>query len=344
MQSWTSQVTWDNRSPGTPWQIAGGSGAADRGGAPVASIASVTSGTTYNVSLPAALVQGWVDDSGSNHGLIAIGLEMDDGADFRDCEFATVAERPQLTVVHSGGVTATFRQGVTGYTGCTDNVIAFGPDLSNGNWDRAPLIAAQNAELSRFLLAFDLSSLPTDTDVQQAVIELHSGDPQSAPSNVYAVSRPWTESAATWSMFDGVSAWEAPGASGATDRATTLLGAYAPTALGLNSFALNAAGVQEVQRWVNDPSANHGLLFDYPATTTYGWTYGSETSDSSLRPALRITAIIPNTPGTNDGGTPGTGTDGRLRYLVGCGCTQSVQSILPLVLLWFPATRGKKRR
>lgn len=94
-----TQATWTTALTGKSWAAPGATGSADRG----AVIGSVTGGTgSITIELDAAglaVVQGWVDGT-TNAGISIANTTSTDGIDFASSEFATVAQRPKLTVTY----------------------------------------------------------------------------------------------------------------------------------------------------------------------------------------------------------------------------------------------------
>ena len=75
-----SQISWNQAATGTPWATAGAKGATDRG----SQIASVTptKKAPYTFTIPASVVQGWVNDPSSNNGILLAHTINDDGFAF----------------------------------------------------------------------------------------------------------------------------------------------------------------------------------------------------------------------------------------------------------------------
>lgn len=100
-RAWSeAEATWTQASAGVPWAAAGATGAADRGTTRLGTLGPASVG---GVEVPftaagIALVQGWVDGSVANNGLIVADTVSADGVDVRSREHGTVLERPVLTV------------------------------------------------------------------------------------------------------------------------------------------------------------------------------------------------------------------------------------------------------
>jgi hypothetical protein len=99
-----SETNWNEFATGQSWQVPGGDGSVDRGSAALGFISATVNGI-YTTSLNAsgiAMVQSWVDNPGSNHGIIVLDyINASDGLDLSSRETKTVANRPNLTVTYS---------------------------------------------------------------------------------------------------------------------------------------------------------------------------------------------------------------------------------------------------
>src|SRR5215218_9297570 len=104
-RAWSEgQVNWKVAATGTPWATAGAKGATDRG----SQIASVTPTNIapYTFTIPASVVQGWLNDLSSNNGILLANTTSFDGFVFNTKEGA---QPPKLTINYttSGGGTDT---------------------------------------------------------------------------------------------------------------------------------------------------------------------------------------------------------------------------------------------
>jgi acid phosphatase type 7 len=90
-------ATWNLYATGKAWEVAGANGTLDRDAKIVGAITpSATGDQTF--SLSANLVQGWVDNPSSNHGIILADTANHDGMSFRSREWTTSSQRPRLNV------------------------------------------------------------------------------------------------------------------------------------------------------------------------------------------------------------------------------------------------------
>ena len=101
-----NEATWSEFATGQSWSIAGADGSLDRGSTVLGAITAPSTGST-TISLNTegvAVVQAWVDDPASNHGLISQDyINHSNGLDFSAREVSNATSRPKLTVAYSEG-------------------------------------------------------------------------------------------------------------------------------------------------------------------------------------------------------------------------------------------------
>jgi uncharacterized repeat protein (TIGR02543 family) len=159
------------------------------------------------------------------------------------------------------------------------------------------------------LLRWDVSSIPANAIVSSANIQLQVTDASTYAYPMYDVVKDWVEgtndgvagTGASWSYYDaGITAWGTAGASATTgdvDRGVTNLWSTTNasfTPVGSKTVALNADGVDLVQRWV-DGSTNNGVIIqDYTGSTN---TLYFDSAEGTTPPQLNINYCLPdNTP------------------------------------------------
>jgi hypothetical protein len=102
-RNWTeSGATWINYASGVAWGTAGASASTDRGTTVLGAITGSATGS-YTITLNSsgvALVQGWVNRSIANQGVIIMDAANADGLVVSSSEATTVATRPKLTVTY----------------------------------------------------------------------------------------------------------------------------------------------------------------------------------------------------------------------------------------------------
>jgi hypothetical protein len=105
--AWTeAEASFNERQAGVPWQIAGATGAADRGSTVLGTVTSPSLGTvTIDLnSAGRAVVQSWIDNPSENWGLV---IQDYSDSTTQDLEFSSreardAPLRPKLTIVYAG--------------------------------------------------------------------------------------------------------------------------------------------------------------------------------------------------------------------------------------------------
>jgi len=189
-----------------------------------------------------------------------------------------------------------FQRGVSpsaSYAGVADTWLQQAVPSANAGADTALTTdrdaPAGSGQRATTLLRFDLSAIPRGAKVQAAELSFTVTNRTSGePFVLYAARRAWNESQATWNQAAASTPWEAPGARGAGDRGSTVLGQLLPTATGRYAVSLNAAGVAVVQGWVNAPQTNHGFVLDAITNMDGMVLASSEAADPAQRPRLSV--------------------------------------------------------
>ncbi len=141
------------------------------------------------------------------------------------------------------------------------------------------------------LLRFDLTMIPPGSRIIEAHLSI-KGIRQSNSARLYFrvfdVHKRWLESQATWYQARNGLPWAAPGATGAADRPAPQLD------VGVLSGSLPAFGwgrvyiTPLVQRWVDHPATNNGVLLVSHGNFVQWDVASSEYANTAWRPALEI--------------------------------------------------------
>jgi hypothetical protein len=173
----------------------------------------------------------------------------------------TVDESPQeLNGAATGQHSLSFYKGNSSggvvYDGVADATIMRG----SANLGASEFCSSKGGSTQRScLLRWDLSSIPSNAQVQGVLLDVTVADPSKGTFRVYDVRRAWTEDEATFRQPRAGEAWGLPGANSTVDAGSAPLGSFTPRALGALSIPLNTAGVAVVQGWIADPTSNQGL-------------------------------------------------------------------------------------
>jgi hypothetical protein len=220
---------------------------------------------------------------------------------------ATVESQSEALVAP---VTVSFQNGVlptTAYAGTLDATIRQAAATTNyGNATTCQIDGDDGSGADKScLVRWDVTSIPLGSTVESASITFRVTDSSSNVYDVYAILRDWTESNVTWNAYASGSAWQTPGALGSADRGT-LVGTISGST-GYRTVTLNAAGLAQIQSWV-DGASNFGLVVAHASHTNGLDLASSEHGTAAYRPKLTVT-YLPSDPG-GTGGTGGAGTGG----------------------------------
>ncbi|MCH8993178.1 MAG: DNRLRE domain-containing protein, partial [Acidobacteria bacterium] len=141
----------------------------------------------------------------------------------------------------------------------------------------------------------DLSTVSPNSPIQAVSLTFDVPDPTSGGGyQLFEVRRDWIVDEVSFNRATAGQSWALPGAAGAEDRGTTVLGTVRPTSTGLVSMTLNQDGVDVVQSWVLDPSTNHGFLLVGDDNDDLLLLRSSDYFIPRLRPKLSIGFLLPD--------------------------------------------------
>lgn len=196
-------------------------------------------------------------------------------------------------------ITQTFRQGENGYLDAVDTKIVQDVASASTNFDTAAVLVVDGDDPNSTgsdvasLLKWGNLGIPADAVVTGASITIHiSGGTNSASATayqIYALSRAWTSSEATWENADAATQWFTAGALDALDRDPVVIGTTPTNTSNGTTINLNAAGVSKVQQWVSDPTSNFGVIIANSSNTDGLSLQSSESATVSYRPMLSVT-------------------------------------------------------
>jgi Calcineurin-like phosphoesterase/CARDB len=194
---------------------------------------------------------------------------------------------------------AIFHQGTNDYTGTRDTYLrqasattAYGsaPEVLVDGED-----GAVGADING-LVRWDLSAIPRGSVVTSATIDAFVINPSSQPYEVQELTRDWSEADATWTQASATVRWAGPGATGLGDRAPAVLSTFTPNGQGFFRIPLNAWGVAVVQRWVDNPTTNFGLILSGASNVDGVDFASSENATVANRPRLVVGYTPPASP------------------------------------------------
>lgn len=208
---------------------------------------------------------------------------------------------PESEAALAGDVTVSFQRGVSPastYAGVSDTWLQESTPSTNAGAD--PLLRMDrdypggSGQSVNALLRFDLAAIPVGATVRSVQLSLHVTNRTGGEGFfLYTAGRSWSESQATWARATSTTTWSTPGARGATDRGSSVLGTLLPTVTGAYSVTLGAEGIAAVQAWVNTPASNRGFVVDAD-TNMDGLDFASsEATTAAQRPRLTVTYSPP---------------------------------------------------
>jgi hypothetical protein len=186
--------------------------------------------------------------------------------------FATCAAPP------SGSVTVTLQNGLNGYAGNDDAMVASKKTTTNyGSATTLVNDLGDNTYGDQIsLLKWSVTGIPANATVQTVDLGVQVSNKSAGSYNVYAYQQAWAEGTATW------------GNQNPNSYLGSEVGVMTFTSTGAKTLSLNAAGVTLVQGWVNGSVANNGLAIKSAGTTDGLDLRSSEYGTQSQRPKLTV--------------------------------------------------------
>jgi hypothetical protein len=183
--------------------------------------------------------------------------------------------------------TVTLQQGQNGYTGCLDTYIS--QASATTNYCNADTLRVGNNHRYAGLVHFDLSSIPTNTAIISASMELYATALSGGQVGLGAyMITPTTEMCqATWNVARTGQNW---GTAGADNLLTDRRGAAeagVTTTVASRWYSLDITSA--VQEWMDGRATNNGLLLRQTLASTNWASFASaQYADASVRPRLVI--------------------------------------------------------
>jgi hypothetical protein len=291
----------DGWTEGATWNYADGAGASQRWAGDVATFITGASPAKTVEAIPAAVVQAWVD--GNNYGLVF--LDATSSPWWATGDNATPAYRPKLTIAYIEDSVVLQPAAAAG----KDTKIWYDNDTNNLNFGVNQYCASgyfSSTNTSRQLIQFDLSSLPDDAIIVNAVYALTVGVDYASASRTHAIYRmkqAWVEGTgsasetndgATWLTYDGSNSWTTAGGFDPADCEQTPIGSKLLSAseTGVVEITLTPttkAGLDLGQGWMMKQVTED-------AACTYDWC-SSDHATPANRPKLTIYYTLPGGKG-----------------------------------------------
>jgi uncharacterized repeat protein (TIGR01451 family) len=152
--------------------------------------------------------------------------------------------------------------------------------------------------VSRPVMQFDLSDVDYSPSIClcQATLRVYvksRSNPSTMWATAYAITRPWTSSAANWLRADVDMPWQRGGASGAEDRWAQ----PGETTIHRVNDWVEIDVTEIVKRWLDGQLPNNGLMLEGRAGTSVAYVLSSaDFRDPSLAPQLVVNLLEYPTP------------------------------------------------
>jgi hypothetical protein len=191
-------VTWSSFN-------GGGTAGVDYAVTPNAVFVPAAEGTNNNLDIT-ALVREWLAGT-ANQGVMILGY-TGDSMQFLSDDYATVTNRPRLTVVYTiPQETRSFRQGDGG--GFSDMDGTFIHDTNPGaNYGSNAILYVEGSPNQRALIRFpnfvgsQTGQVPAYAAIESATLRIWVNNLSAASQTVHKVLSPWSENGITWTGFN----------------------------------------------------------------------------------------------------------------------------------------------
>ncbi|MGQ9585404.1 MAG: DNRLRE domain-containing protein [Anaerolineae bacterium] len=329
LRPWTEMgATWNQANAGVNWNLPGCNGVSDRELTAAATVVVNAPNASYDFDIT-SMVQGWMDDPASNHGVLLVGSGSTVTYEFYSSEWSDPLVYPTLLVTYLPGAptptptwtttpptpTATASTTPVWHTvalyGVDDSFMyQYDPDVNYGNWWRMEFRAGG---AKRPILRFDLGSIPAGATIASATMNLHTTSAQSVPDrsttvSVYQVLRAWNEMQVTWNHALTGTPWSGGGCNGVLDRDFTEV-THVVVNQPNTAYAFDVTSL--VQGWVNVPATNFGMVLIASGPTVGYEFYSSEWAIMAERPSLTVTySTVPSGTATPTPTVTATGPAG----------------------------------
>ncbi|MDX1459678.1 MAG: PKD domain-containing protein [Xanthomonadales bacterium] len=218
----------------------------------------------------------------------------------QDVALNTIAPNSQVEFDFFDIMTKSFQDAMLpdpGYDGTFDAYIR--EASASTNYGAASTLQVDGDEPSgsatdmNIVIGWDISAIPTDAIVLDAQVDFVVTNASSGAYQCYALLAPWNQAEVTWDNASGDNPWGAPGASSGADRGSDVLCTLTAGSTGALTMPFTPEGLAQVQAWVSNPAANHGLVIANPTTGDGADLHSSESGTVMSRPKLSVTYRVP---------------------------------------------------
>ncbi len=193
-----------------------------------------------------------------------------------------------------GPITMAFQDNMAptvSYQGTRDTKLM--SDAPSSTFGSSSLLEIDGTPEYRALVAWDLSAIPASATVLGGEVVFEVTNISEDRYALFSMNRSWSESEANWQQATSGDSWTNAGLTSLQDRSNVELAGATPSSLGAVSMALNAAGIEQVQAWIDNPASNHGFVLEASGEAYDGMDVASsEASSPNDRPRLVVTYTL----------------------------------------------------
>jgi hypothetical protein len=223
----------------------------------------------------------------------------------------TAQSAEQYTISFQNGVSPT-----ASYAGGRDTYLS--ENNPNGNYNNDSFLRMDGNDPPgtykdlNTLLYWDISAIPAGARIVGVTLEFRVSNP-SGGYVAFELLRDWSETEATWNQASAGQPWQVPGGNGEQDR----VGHYdflADLAFRntTSTFSFYPIGIATVQKWVNDPATNHGLIVLNSNQSDGAAVYSNRYATAAYRPKLTVVYELGSPPPVNQPPVVNAGPDQTL--------------------------------
>jgi acid phosphatase type 7 len=110
------------------------------------------------------------------------------------------------------------------------------------------------------LIRWDLTKITINKKVLSTSFGINVTAANGQTYLLYQALRNWDQNLATWNGASKGVNWQVPGAKGANDRGSVILGTLEPAEDGTYEITLNSDGIKLVQSWIRKSTPNYGFI------------------------------------------------------------------------------------
>lgn len=247
------------------------------------------------VTIDPSVIQGWLDNPSSNYGFVFAPTDLD-GIAFASKDGGTTSQNPELLLQYTPDpdivvpVEVTFQHGVDSYSSGEDTYWwKDGSGSGDDNSAATTVVSDKNTSDERFGYhkwgALD-STIPSGATITEVEIDLNI-DTEGQGIDFFELLSAFDQTDSYDDLVTGGQSLDRDD----VDVSSTVAGNWpgVDNYTGPITIASNATLIALVQKWVDTPASNHGLLAVATHPSDGQQVSSNESASTSIRPLLRVT-------------------------------------------------------